>query len=111
MDDDRAELAQVIAEEVSAQWNRVVAVIERADPGFVEGLPEDMQFKATGVGSTVMFRFDLEEGGVILCEASKRRVLRATIGEEEVEVEVLNAAGRRIDTYRQPGADFDPNLN
>lgn len=53
----------------------------------------------------------LEEGGVILCEASRRRVVRATIGEEGVEVEVFNAAGRRIDTYRQPGADFDPSLN
>ena len=72
------ELAQVIAEEVAAQWNRVEAVMERADPGFVESLP-DLHWKPTGVGSAVMFRFDLEDDVLILCEASRRRVIRATI--------------------------------
>lgn len=109
-DDDIREVAQLAAEEVSRQWSRVSACLERAEPGYVESLPEEVAYLPTPDGR-VMFRFELGVGGVIVCEASRCRVVRASFSDDETEVEIFNHAGRRIDTFTQPGTDFDPTLN
>jgi hypothetical protein len=101
--------AAALANRTSADWQEIQRVLELVEPGFVDGLPEELELALRSEGTLIRF----VGAGVILARLAGGEVVRMTARApgEPMRVEAWNAQGRELVGFNCPTAIIDASLN